>query len=98
MSGHFVPVSSFRFQAPLRLPRGGEKPSGWYSPPLGEVGRGLLSFKSLIHFSLFEVEYHRLEADVVVFHRFAERNACQRQEQLHYITEDDKEDKRHEHK
>ncbi len=42
------PTGELKVQAPLRLPRGGEKPSGWYSPPLGEVGRGLLSFKFLI--------------------------------------------------
>ena len=28
-------------KAPHRLPRGGGFPSGWLSPPLGEVGRGL---------------------------------------------------------
>ena len=44
-----------KFQAPLRLPRGGEKPSGWYSPPLGEVGRGLLSFKSLTRFTFSQL-------------------------------------------
>jgi len=38
-----IGFAELKVQAPLRLPRGGEKPSGWYSPPLGEVGRGLLN-------------------------------------------------------
>jgi len=38
-----LPYGRAKGSGPLRLPRGGEKPSGWYSPPLGEVGRGLFN-------------------------------------------------------